>query len=75
MCIKETDMGRTNIVLDDTLVDECRQETGIRTIRGLVDHALRELLRHERQKKVLELKGAIHWDGDLETWRTERDRT
>lgn len=68
-------MGRTNIVLDDALIDECRRETGIGTIRGLVDHALRELLRHERQKKALELKGAIHWEGDIETWRTGRDRT
>jgi Arc/MetJ family transcription regulator len=66
-------MGRTNIVLDDDLVARCREETGIRTIRALVDHALRELLRHSRQKKVLDLKGAIRWEGDLETWRKGRE--
>jgi Arc/MetJ family transcription regulator len=66
-------MGRTNVVLDDDLVAECRQETGIGTIRGLIDHALHELLRHTRQKKVLELKGSIHWDGDLDSWRERRE--
>ena len=65
-------MSRTNIVLDDALVAKCRQTTGIKTRRALVDHALQELLRHERQKKVLELKGAIPWEGDLAAWRKKR---
>ena len=53
-------MGRTNVVLDDNLVDACQKATGIRTRKDLIDHALRELLRHESQKKILELKGRIH---------------
>jgi Arc/MetJ family transcription regulator len=65
-------MGRTNVVLDDELVSKCRKATGIETLRALIDHALRELLRHERQKKVLELKGTVHWEGDLESWRNGR---
>ena len=65
-------MGRTNIVLDDDLVAKCQQETGIRTLRALIDHALHELLRHKRQKKVLELKGAVRWEGDLARWRKGR---
>jgi Arc/MetJ family transcription regulator len=63
---------RTNVVLDDTLIAMCRRETGIRTIRALIDHALRELLRHKRQRKVLELKGAVRWEGDLDAWRKGR---
>jgi Arc/MetJ family transcription regulator len=65
-------MGRTNVVLDDELIERCRDATGIRTVRALIDHALRELLRHRRQKKVLELKGAIRWEGDLDRWRAGR---
>lgn len=65
-------MGRTNVVLDDDLVSKCRKETGIQTVRALIDHALRELLRHRRQKKVMELKGKIHWEGDLDSWRSRR---
>ncbi|MBI3015701.1 MAG: type II toxin-antitoxin system VapB family antitoxin [Candidatus Tectomicrobia bacterium] len=65
-------MRRTNVVLDDDLVAKCQKETGIRTLRTLIDHALHELLRHKRQKKVLELKGAVRWEGDLEEWRKGR---
>ena len=65
-------MGRTNVVLDDELVEQCRQETGIQTVRALIEHALRELLRHERQKQALELKGNIRWEGDLRKWRMAR---
>ena len=65
-------MSRTNIVLDDSLVADCQKTTGIKTRRALINHALQEVLRHERQKKVLELKGTIQWEGDLATWRKRR---
>ena len=65
-------MKRTNIVLDEKLIDECMKATGIKTQRALIDHALRELLRHEKQARLLELKGRIDWDGDLVEWRKGR---
>jgi len=65
-------MGRTNVVLDDELVDKCQKATGIKTRRALIDYALRELLRRESQLKILELKGKIHWDGDLDASRRGR---
>lgn len=43
-------MGRTNIVLDDKLIQDCIKATGIKIRRNLVDHALKELLRHKNQK-------------------------
>ena len=65
-------MSRTNVVLDDRLVAQCQVATGISTRRSLIDHALQELLRHERQKTILELKGRIAWRGDLKSWRKGR---
>jgi Arc/MetJ family transcription regulator len=65
-------MGRTNVVLDDALVGQCQKVTGIRTRRALIDHALRELLRRERQRKVLDLKGTVRWTGDVAAWRKGR---
>jgi len=61
-------MKRTNVVLDDSLIEECTKATGIKTQKALIDHALRELLRHENQIKILELKGNINWDGNLDEW-------
>lgn len=66
-------MKRTNVVLDDKLLDDCLKATGIKTRRALIEHALRELLRHESQSKILELKGKVHWEGDLNEWRQGRD--
>ena len=63
---------RTNIVLDRRLVEAGLQATGLRTRRELVDFALRELLRHKQQKKLLELKGNVAWEGDLEAMRVGR---
>lgn len=65
-------MGRTNVVLDDNLVSKCQKATGIKTRRALIDHALQELLRQENQKKILELKGKVRWEGDLKSWREAR---
>ncbi|MBI2440960.1 MAG: type II toxin-antitoxin system VapB family antitoxin [Lentisphaerae bacterium] len=68
-------MTRTNVVLDDNLMAKCQKETGIRTQRGVIDHALQELLRHAGQKKVLELKGRVAWQGNLRAWRRGRGLT
>jgi Arc/MetJ family transcription regulator len=70
---RSAQMKRTNIVLDDKLVDKCMETTGIKTQRALIDHALRELLRHESQTKILELKGKVNWEGDLNEWRRVRN--
>ncbi len=61
-------MKRTNVVLDDKLVKDCIKATGIKTQKALIVHALRELLRHEKQIKILELKGKIDWNGNLDEW-------
>ena len=65
-------MSRTNIVLDDSLITSCIKATGIKTKKALVDYALKELLRHKKQKKILELKGSISWEDDIDIWRKGR---
>jgi len=62
---------RTNIVLDTDLVETAMRLTGLRTRRALVDHALRELIRREQQVLLLDLKGRVDWDGDLDEMRTD----
>lgn len=65
-------MKRTNIVIDGTLVEEAKKFTGISTTRGVVDHALRQLLRRKAQRELLKLRGKIHWEGDLSAMRRGR---
>lgn len=65
-------MKRTNVVLDEKLVEACLAATGLKTQKALIDHALRELLRHENQAKLLKLKGSVNWEGNLDEWREGR---
>lgn len=66
-------MRRTNIDLDEKLLQEAMTLTGIRTKKGLVDHALKELVRRtKRNKKMLDLEGKIKWSGSLRKMREDR---
>ena len=63
---------RTTIVIDDDLMDEAMQVTGIKSKREVVDTALRKLVRLERQRSLLELEGTVEWQGDLGALRQSR---
>ncbi len=65
-------MKRTNIVLDVALIEKARKLTGLKTIREIVEHALRELVRRKRQRDILELQGKVDWVGDLSSLRRGR---
>jgi Arc/MetJ family transcription regulator len=63
---------RTNIVLDESLVRQGMKATGLKTRRALVQHALEELVRREKQMGFLSLKGKVKWTGDLNALRRSR---
>jgi Arc/MetJ family transcription regulator len=63
---------RTNIVLDDDLVERAKQLTGIKTKRELIHEALRILIRLREQAGVRALRGNLHWEGDLASLRESR---
>ena len=56
---------RTNIEIDDDVLREAQRLLGTRTKRETVNLALRELVARHRQLGVLDLRGKVHWDGDL----------
>jgi len=66
---------RTNIVLDDELVQEAFSLTGARTKKELVHLALEELVRIRRKKDLMDLTGRIQFSGDFDhkKLRTTRD--
>ncbi len=66
-------MGRTNIVLDDGLIERAMKVTGARTKREAVDRALRELVARASVYRALRrLRGKLPWDGDVDDWRRRR---
>jgi Arc/MetJ family transcription regulator len=65
-------MRRTNIVLDEKLVEKGKKATGLKTSKAVVDFALKELIRHSHQRRILGLFGSIEWDGNLSQMRSMR---
>lgn len=63
---------RTNIEIDDELLAEAQRVAGTTTKRSTVDYALRELVRRRQRLEVLDLRGDVEWDGDLDESRRGR---
>lgn len=57
---------RTNIVLDEELVDEAFRYAEVKTKRELVDLALREFVENHRRHDVRELRGKVALDPDYD---------
>ena len=63
---------RTNIVIDDALMQEVLANTGIKTKREAVEEGLRLLLQSTEQvRQIRALRGRIHWEGDLDDMRRD----
>lgn len=63
---------RTNIVIDDKLIEEGLEYTGFKTKKELVNFALKKLVERKKRKSIIELEGKLHWAGDLEEMRGNR---
>ena len=58
---------RTNIVLDENLVDESfKYAEGIHTKKDLIETALKEFVRTRKMKNLRELKGKIQFADDYD---------
>ena len=62
---------RTNVVIDDALMDEALRATGLKTKRETVELGLRTLVRLRKQADIRKFRGKLAWSGDLQTMRTD----
>lgn len=63
---------RTNIEIDDELMAEAIGVSGEKTNKAVVEAALTEYIRLQRQQEKLKSFGTIEWDGDLDDMRTDK---
>jgi Arc/MetJ family transcription regulator len=63
---------RTNIDIDDALLDEAQRLSGQTTKKATVEEALRLLVKLRRQKEVDKAFGKYRWRGDLNRSRLGR---
>jgi Arc/MetJ family transcription regulator len=62
-------MKRTNLVLDEHLLDAARVAAGLKTYSEVVNLALKEFLRRKNFEKIDTYAGSGIWDGDLSRMR------
>ena len=63
---------RTNIVLDDKLVQEVMKLANVKTKREAVELGLRTVVRLRKQDDIRRFRGKLKWQGDLDAMRTDK---
>ena len=65
------DEMRTNIDIDDSLMNAVISACGYKTKKETVEESLKMMLRINKQRSFRSLRGRINWEGDLESMRKD----
>ena len=61
---------RTNIEIDDNLMQDVLKATGLTTKKDVVELGLKTLIRLKKQERIKSFRGQLKWTGDLDDMRT-----
>jgi hypothetical protein len=56
----------TNLAIDDALLEQAREVSGLRTKKAVVTQALMEYIQRRQQGQLLGLFGSIDYDADFD---------
>ncbi|MFP4032996.1 MAG: type II toxin-antitoxin system VapB family antitoxin [Desulfococcaceae bacterium] len=62
---------RTNLEIDDALMEEARSLSQLKTQKAVVEAALKLLVQIKKQEQIRALRGQLHWEGDLDAMRAD----
>jgi Arc/MetJ family transcription regulator len=62
---------RTNIEIDDQLIEQVKKEANLKTRKEAVHVALENYLRVLRRRKLASLRGKVEWVGNLAQMRRD----
>ena len=65
-------MARTVIDIDEETFSRALKLTGLRKKVDVVNYALKKLVEQKEIEAILDLKGKVQWEGDLEEIRSDR---
>lgn len=63
---------RTNIVINDELMQKASQLSGLSTKREIVEASLQLLVQIKQQEQIRKARGKLKWSGDLESARLDK---
>lgn len=62
---------RTNIVINDQLMEEAKKISGLKTKKAVIEKALESFIQLNKQTRIRDLRGKIKWEGDLNEMRQQ----
>ena len=62
---------RTNVVIEDALMNEARKISGFGTKKETIESALKLLIKVKSQSFIRKYRGKLKWEGDLESMRRD----
>lgn len=63
---------RTNIEIDESLIKEAMQASGLTTKKATVEEGLRLIISLKKQEGIKSLRGKVKWEGDLDKMRPDQ---
>lgn len=63
---------RTNVVIDDNLMESALKASGIMTKKDVIEKGLKLLVQMKGQEKIKGFRGRLKWTGNLEEMRIDR---
>ena len=63
---------RTNVVLDDKLMQSALKVSGLRTKKAAIEEGLKLLVQMKSQAKIKDFRGRLRWTGNLDEMRLDK---
>lgn len=63
---------RTNIEIDEDLMEEAMKISGLKTKKATVEAGLKLIISLNLQEKIRNLRGKLKWEGDLHEMRLDQ---
>jgi Arc/MetJ family transcription regulator len=62
---------RTNVVIDDDLMNKAKRLSGLKTNKETIEEALKLFIAQKEQSEIRKLRGKLKWEGNLEEMRLD----
>jgi Arc/MetJ family transcription regulator len=63
---------RTNVVIDDHLMESALKASGIKTKKAAIEEGLKLLIHLKTQERIKGFRGKLRWTGNLDAMRLDR---
>lgn len=63
---------RTNVVINDDLMESALKASGIKTKKEAIEEGLKLLIQMKSQEEIKRFRGKLKWTGDLDEMRLDK---